>query len=175
VRRAKRCSRWAWVELNYRIYAYQARKYWQGFGHKMSSFHHDGLRNVLCTLASTSADVRIQPTREPTLAPRLPPVMFPTRQDSSCSRIVVQKPCSEIGHDHVTDAWGPLFDSPPRERVRMTHCGVIFASSQRRGSITTRVGAAADQKRYSPAGSSSCTRSTRSPPGDSIPISTGRW
>jgi hypothetical protein len=35
----------------------------------MSSFHYDGPRNVLCTLASMSTDVRIQPTPEPTPEP----------------------------------------------------------------------------------------------------------
>src|SRR5665647_1811913 len=33
---------------------------------KMSSFHYDGARNVLCTPASMSRDVRIQPTPQPT-------------------------------------------------------------------------------------------------------------
>src|SRR5450759_3980380 len=33
---------------------------------KMSSFHYDGPRNVLCTPAPMSRDVRIQPTPEPT-------------------------------------------------------------------------------------------------------------
>jgi hypothetical protein len=33
---------------------------------KMSSFHYDGPRNVLCTPAAMSRDVRIQPTPEPT-------------------------------------------------------------------------------------------------------------
>jgi hypothetical protein len=32
----------------------------------MSAFTYDGPRNVLCTLASMSTDVRIQPTPEPT-------------------------------------------------------------------------------------------------------------
>ena len=32
----------------------------------MSSFHYDGPRNVLCTPASMSRDVRIEPTPEPT-------------------------------------------------------------------------------------------------------------
>ncbi len=32
----------------------------------MSSLHYDGPRNVLCTPASMSDDVRIKPTPEPT-------------------------------------------------------------------------------------------------------------
>src|SRR5450759_3064448 len=37
-----------------------------GDSDKMSSFHYDGPRNVLCTPASMSRDVRIEPTPEPT-------------------------------------------------------------------------------------------------------------